>query len=239
MVKSQILDIPLDIMSQEEVLIKITSWLEHPVKSRQIVTVNALILMRALGDARLKRIIQQADLALIDGYGVAQALRKRGYSVPSHLPGVELVKHLLNLCSVQRRRVAFYGSHSTVVELLKVRIGELWPGIDLSFIGDGYNQNEPEESVKMKLIKENPEVLLVGLGSPAQEFFLAEILPQLRGTVGIGVGGSFEVLSGWKREAPDLIRYHGLEWLFRMLQNPSKLTNLPDLIRFWYLFLRR
>lgn len=215
-----------------------THWLSTADKSRHIVTLNALMLMGAISDIRLNRIIRNAELITIDGQGVLRALRKSGHQFMEQFTGIDLTRELLSLCARYHYPVYFYGGSPVAVAGLRRNISREWPDLLIVGFRDGYQSILKVPEVVREIIQKQPSLLLVALGSPVQEIFLAEVLPQLKGTVGIGVGGTFDILAGLKREAPQFIRNHGWEWLYRMIQEPAKFKQFPVLFRFWRRYLR-
>ncbi|HEY8464011.1 MAG TPA: WecB/TagA/CpsF family glycosyltransferase, partial [Bacillota bacterium] len=208
--------IPVDIFSTKESLERtIYEWLQKPEKSRQIVTLNARMLMAALVNPELHKAICKADLVLVDGYGIELALRRREGASALRIAGIDLIKELLRWGSKQGLPVFFYGGTLEVAQGLRDRVPKLWPGLAVQGIWDGYGIELCRDQVQREILHCQPRLLLVGLGTPAQEFFLVDLLPHLPGTVGIGVGGALEVLAGIKAEAPPWLRKHGGEWLFR------------------------
>jgi N-acetylglucosaminyldiphosphoundecaprenol N-acetyl-beta-D-mannosaminyltransferase len=229
-------DIPISLYTNQEILDLIDNWLTNRERSRHIITLNALTLMASSKVASLKDAIQHADLVTVDGYGIEGILRKRGLNV-ERFTGVDLTRQLLKQACQKTYSVYFFGGNEKIVAALRKILPLRWPGLVISGIRDGYGRLTSEEAVFDEIICKQPHLLLVGLGVPRQALFLAKILPYLRGTVGVGIGGTFEVLCGLKLEAPGFIRNHGLEWSFRMLQEPYRLKQLPYLFQFWYRYL--
>ncbi|HBE77393.1 MAG TPA: hypothetical protein DDW65_06365 [Firmicutes bacterium] len=225
-------------LSNNEVVALMNDWLTIHQHSRHIITLNAQMVIAAAKFSCFKEIIKQADLVTVDGYGVDWALRKRGCPNVQRLVGVDLARILLQKSCQNACPVYFFGGTPRVASELRRVLPLKWPGLIITDIQDGYGSCSTQTAVFKDIIRRQPFLLLVGLGTPAQELFLAGILPYLTATVGIGVGGAFEVLSGLRREAPPFIRNHGWEWCFRMLQEPRKINRLPDLARFWYKYLR-
>lgn len=216
----------------------ITGWLRRGDCSRQVVTINAVMLNYALRDPEFAQILHRADLVTVDGYGVRWALQMMGQLGVRQYPGVSLTRNLLSWSAGAGCPVFFYGGSPRIAEALEQVVRIQWPTLIVCGIRQGFGGVSMNETVAREIIQAQPRLLLVGLGSPEQELFLAEVLPKLKGTVGIGVGGSFEILAGCKREAPGFVREHGLEWLYRMVQDPRKLRRIPDLVRFWGMVMR-
>lgn len=221
--------LPVDLLTPETVRERIGQWLARPERSYQVVTLNALMVMAAEKHPELKRAIAAADLVVIDGIGISRALRRGGVFPPPRYRGVDLVRDLLAHASWVNRSVYFYGASRPVLDRLRAIAVERWPGIRIAGMWDGYR---PEDA-RSDILAKRPDILLAALGTPRQELFLASVLKELPGTVGIGVGGSFDVLAGMKQEAPLLLQAAGMEWLFRMVREPARLAKLPDLARFW------
>jgi N-acetylglucosaminyldiphosphoundecaprenol N-acetyl-beta-D-mannosaminyltransferase len=230
--------LPVDFASSRSRLVRtVTGWLDQPGQNRLVVTLNARMVMLALANPVFGQVVRQADLVVIDGYGVARALQKGGYPDPVRLAGVDLVKELLTWSANQALTVFCYGGSVKTVAGLFEMARERWPNLRLGGVYDGYGALGSRRQVEAELLRCQPQLLLAGLGAPHQELFLAQMLPRLSGTVGIGVGGALEVLAGRRREAPRWCRDHGWEWLFRMAQQPRKLVEIWDLFRFWRRFL--
>jgi N-acetylglucosaminyldiphosphoundecaprenol N-acetyl-beta-D-mannosaminyltransferase len=230
--------IPINLSSNNQIYRLIKDWLAQGRCSRHIITLNSVMLVTALKYNPFKNIIKQADLVTVDGYGIEWALRKKGYHNIQRLTGVDLTRELLKISCQNDYSVYFLGGTLKVVSMLETLLPEKWPGLSICGIRDGYGHSLPPTALFNEIVEKQPRLLFVAKGSPDQEMYLAGILPYLNTTVGIGVGGTFEVLCGLKREAPQFIRNHGLEWCFRMLQEPRKLRLIPDLARFWYKYLR-
>jgi N-acetylglucosaminyldiphosphoundecaprenol N-acetyl-beta-D-mannosaminyltransferase len=231
-------EIPVSLSNNREIFDLTNDWLAHRGRSRHIITLNALMLLAASRYNLFKAIIQQADLVTVDGYGIDWILHKKGCPNTQRLTGVDLTRHLLTQSCQNAYSVYFFGGTPQITAALKKVLPVKWPGLTIAGVQDGYGNILHPVEVFQEIRVKQPHLLLVGLGVPEQELFLAKILPCLDATVGIGVGGTFEVLCGFKRESPQFIRNHGWEWCFRMLQEPRKFKNFPDLVRFWYRYLR-
>ena len=215
----------------------ITGWLVEPDLPRQIITLNASMLMLALREPELKHVINQADLVLVDGYGIEAALHKRGHYNFQRWAGIDLIRDLLNWCALHGRSGYFWGGQPRVIKALRRKAPLLWPGLKINGIRDGFDLEIPRRQIINEIHQTKPDLLLLGLGLPQQELLLAQALKTTKCTVGIGVGGALEILAGIKSEAPRCLRRNGWEWCFRLMQEPRRLNRIPDLIRFWKLFL--
>lgn len=230
--------IPVDLLSGQEIFHQVTQWLASTDKSRQIITLNASILITALTNPPLKRVISRADLVIADGYGIIAALKRQKVRIPERITGVELVRSLITWQGIRHYSLYCYGGTSKIAQ----KMNELFQTSSIKpsqlTLRDGFGVEKSRDRVREEIIEKQPDLLLVGLGSPQQELFTAEVLPFLPKTIGIGIGGSFEVIAGVKKESPYLLRNHGLEWLWRIIQDHKKIKRLPDLVKFWFHYLR-
>jgi N-acetylglucosaminyldiphosphoundecaprenol N-acetyl-beta-D-mannosaminyltransferase len=227
-------EIPIDLFPRENLFGQMTEWLTVRHRSRQIVTLNALMWQEARRNPTFRQVVRRADLITIDGYGIELCLHRNGYQTAPRIAGIDLVRELLNRCAGMGCPVYCYGGPKDLPLALRSILAKNWPGLTVAGLRDGFGHSLAETEVIREILRLQPGLLLTGLGSPRQELFLADILPRLGGTVGIGVGGALEVLAGHKREAPAGIRKRGWEWLYRMALEPRRIKHLPDLIDFWF-----
>jgi N-acetylglucosaminyldiphosphoundecaprenol N-acetyl-beta-D-mannosaminyltransferase len=207
----------IDALTLEEAVARLTAWMDGD-RPRVQVSLNAAKLERARRDPGLRRFVAGADLVTADGVGVLAAARLAGEPLPERVPGVDLASRLLEVTDRERRRVWLYGARPEVLAALASR--------HPSVVGfqHGYLPEAEQGACVRAIRRAAPHLLLVGLGSPAQERFLDAWRADLRVPVAMGVGGSFDVLSGRRRRAPGLVRQAGLEWAWRTLIEPRRLA---------------
>jgi len=186
----------------------------------QIVTLNAEMTMAARADPALGSALAQADLVIPDGAGVVWALGLQGYRV-RRSPGIELARQLLVYAAAHRWRVALVGASPEVMELLVSRLRAEIPALDLAFTIHGYQDADQWPGIEQQLQKANPDLVLVALGVPRQETWIQR-LHQGQPGLWMGVGGSFDVWSGTKQRAPLWMGRLQIEWLYRLIQEPSR-----------------
>lgn len=192
-----------------------------------VATVNATMLERARTHKGFYRTLSEMSLRIPDGVGVARTLR--AYGAPSEaLAGVEL--GLMLPAAQPGLRIALYGARPGVA----VRAGEslvaLAPSAEIVLVRDGFHYTPFEVARELAVLC--PDLVYLCLGSPKQEEVALMLSRTLPHALIIGLGGSFDVWSGDKRRAPQSMRKMGLEWLFRMLSEPSRFLQLPALVSF-------
>lgn len=202
----------------------------------QIVTLNAEMTMAALADPALAAAIEAAALVIPDGSGVVWALGRQGLRV-RRSPGIELAWSLLQTAAQQGWRVALVGASPEVIEQVVSRLGERLPGLQLVFRAHGYQPAGAWPELERQLLVARPDLVLVALGVPRQETWIAGLGPRRQG-LWMGVGGSFDVWAGLKQRAPGWMGTLQIEWLYRLLQEPQRWRRMLALPAFAWAVLK-
>lgn len=202
----------------------------------QIVTLNAEMTMAALADPRLGAVIQAAELVIPDGAGVVWALGRQGHRV-RRSPGIELAHRLLRHAADHGWRVALVGASPAVMAHLRQSLGEALPGLQLVLTSDGYLRPEAWPELEQRLLSAQPDLVLAALGVPRQETWIHGLAGRRSG-LWMGVGGSFDVWAGTKKRAPGWMRALSIEWLYRLVQEPSRWRRMLALPEFALAVLR-
>jgi N-acetylglucosaminyldiphosphoundecaprenol N-acetyl-beta-D-mannosaminyltransferase len=202
----------------------------------QIVTLNAEMTMAALAQPELGRAIRAAQLVIPDGAGVVWALGRQGLRVPRS-PGIELARRLLEHGAAQGWRMALVGASPAVMEALVGRLRAEIPGLQLAFTAHGYQSADAWPGLERQLLDTRPDLVLVALGVPRQETWIAD-LPGRGAGLWMGVGGSFDVWAGVKKRAPRWMGALQIEWLYRLWQEPSRWRRMLALPAFALAVLR-
>lgn len=230
-----ILGIRVDRESMSETVAKIQEAVEQQ-RGIQVITANPELIYATGKDARLKQLINSAQIVTPDGVGVVWAAKRFGYPVAERVTGIDLVEALFPVAAEKKWRVFLLGSKPGVAELAAQKVSEKHSG----FIWEaehGYFSREEEPALLEKIRGFKPDLLLVGLGAPRQEFWIFSHLDL--GTVTIGVGGSFDALAGLNKRAPGWIQKLKLEWLYRLLKQPQRFRRQLVLPRFAWQVLRQ
>lgn len=223
--RQKVLGYPVDIVD-EALALEIVDEAWHNQKSLHIVTLNAEMVMAAQQDQTLDRIIRHAHLIVPDGSGVVWALRLAGQPAQK-LAGIELAYGSLAQAAALGKRVALLGGKKETLAKLESMLPQLHPGINVVASHHGYfGPDEEEEAIVDQLSEQKPELLLVALGVPKQEYFIDRWQSSFPGTVMIGVGGSFDVWAGNVKRAPSAFRRMHLEWLYRLIKEPWRFKRM-------------
>jgi N-acetylglucosaminyldiphosphoundecaprenol N-acetyl-beta-D-mannosaminyltransferase len=168
-------------------------------------------------------IIRAADYRFADGHSLLWAAGRLRITLLHKTTGVGLLRRMLENASAYGCRAFFLGAKKEVVEAAAARAKEAYGGCIAGF-HDGYFGQEQNDEVIKEINASGAQMLFVGFGSPKQETWLHENAAKLKPLLLMGVGGSFDVLSGMKKRAPEFWSKHGLEWLWRFFQSPVKMA---------------
>lgn len=224
----EVLGIKIDNYTMKESVEYIQGAIEKKEQT-WVVTANPELIFAAGADARLKQLINRAQLVTPDGIGVVWAAKRLGHFFPERVTGIDLLEALFPAAGENKWRVFFLGSKPGVAELAAQKVAEKHPGV-IWETQHGYFQPEGQPEVLERIRNFRPDLLLVGLGAPRQEFWIASHLDLA--TVSIGVGGSFDALAGLNKRAPRWIQDIHLEWLYRLLKQPQRIKRQLVLPKF-------
>ncbi len=188
----------------------------------QVVTLGTEMVVYAQRDARFRAAINASALSLCDTVGLLWVARRRGARLRGRVTGVELVEVLCAGAARDGIRVYFLGGAEGVAQATAERLRDRYPGLAVAGSRNGYFEERESARVAQDVRASGAQMLLCGLGFPRQEFWLNEHLKATGCGVGIGVGGSFDAISGKVRRAPPAWRKLGIEWLYRLVQEPQR-----------------
>ena len=188
--------------------------------------------MRATHDEELRRILNASALVVPDGAGTVWAARHLGHAMPERVAGYDLAQELLRCAPAEGRRVYFFGSAPGVAEKAKAKAEQLYPGIEIVGVRNGFFSPADNAAIIAEIRAARPDLLLVALGVPKQEKWIAAHLAELDVPVAIGVGGTLDVMAGVMKRAPHWMQKAKLEWLFRGLMQPKRAGRLLALPKF-------
>lgn len=202
-----------------------------------IVTPNPEIIMYAQKHSEFKKILNEAAVSLPDGVGVITALRYLGKKVPERVTGIDSVYKICDELSKKHGIAGFLGGKGDVAQRTAECLRKAYPGLRIGYIEQEWNEN----SFKVQLEKgkiSHLDILFVAYGFPKQEEWIAAHIGSLPIRSMMVVGGSFDIISGRIRRAPALIRSFGLEWLYRLIQQPWRWRRQLSLLSFIFLVLK-
>lgn len=227
--KVELLGLPVDAVTYDEALERMTAMVEqggpHHVFTADV---SGIMLARELPE--LAEAIRSCDLVTADGAGVLWAARLFDFPLPERVSGVDLVRRLSALAATRGWPVYLFGAQPGVADEAARVLQEECPGLVVAGVEHGYVDDEA--AVAARIGASGARILFVALGMPRQERFIRRWRDELGVALSLGVGGSFDVISGRLKRAPGWMQRAGLEWLFRLVQQPSRWRRMLALPRF-------
>lgn len=217
----EILGCRLDLLDAEAATERILDFARTGAGA-QVVTLGTEMVVHAQRDPAFRDVVNRAALSLCDTVGLLAVARRRGASLSERVTGVELVERLCARAAADGTRIYLLGGAEGVAADAAAVLEARFPGLQIAGVRNGFFGGDDMARIMAEIRASDAQILFVGLGSPRQEFFLAEHLRATGCGAGIGVGGSFDVLSGRVRRAPRLWRRMGLEWFYRLLREPQR-----------------
>jgi N-acetylglucosaminyldiphosphoundecaprenol N-acetyl-beta-D-mannosaminyltransferase len=226
-----LLGVPIDPMTQAEAV----NWVVRALaegRPRLVISVNPERIMQAGREPAFGAVLRGADLALADGVGVVWAARRLGHPLPERLAGVDFVRALAARGAAERWRFFFLGGGPGVAEAAGRALADAYPGFILAGTHAGSPHPASDAATIEAVRSSGAQLLFLAYGAGAEEAWLARNLTASGASVGMGVGGAFDFISGRVRRAPRWMRNWGLEWLHRLSREPWRWRRMIALPRF-------
>ncbi|MER5859669.1 WecB/TagA/CpsF family glycosyltransferase [Streptomyces sp. NPDC059688] len=189
----------------------------------EIGVVNAAKLVNMRRDQRLARAVAGCDLVLADGQAVVWAGRVLRAPLPERVAGIDLFLRLLGEAESAGMSVYFLGAKQDVLERMLLRVADRFPDLKVAGSRNGYFDDSEQESIADGIARSGAHMLFLGMTSPKKEIFTAAHGERTGARIVHGVGGSFDILAGVTKRAPEAWQRWGMEWLYRALQEPRRL----------------
>ena len=207
--------------TEKEYFAELKNWLNNNSK-KFIITANPETFKYTQSDKEIAKMFDYKDVSIVpDGIGVVKAAKILNIDVKERIAGIDIANELLKIGNELEKTIYFFGSKQEVIDdLLKV-VNEKYPKLKVIGSCNGYVGNKDE--VFEEILKLKPDICLVALGIPSQEKLIYKYINKFDKGIFVGVGGSFDVISGHKKRAPKLFIKLNLEWLYRIVCEPSRL----------------
>jgi len=236
--RGEFLGVPLDLLSIDESVNRCEELIESG-RFAQHVVINAGKIVLMNDDPELRRIVCSADIVNADGMSVVWGGRFLGLDVPERVTGIDLMEALLSRSEERKWPVYFLGSRAEIIDRFMAECTRRFPHLVIAGYRDGFYDDECR--VADVVAASGARVLFLGMPSPMKERFVARQRNRLGAMLTFGVGGTFDVWAGVTKRAPEWAQAWGLEWLFRLLQEPKRMWRryLVGNTRFLLVVLRR
>jgi N-acetylglucosaminyldiphosphoundecaprenol N-acetyl-beta-D-mannosaminyltransferase len=187
------------------------------------VAINAAKVVECQDNPTLREAIREAHLLTADGQAIVWAARLLGPPLPCRVAGVDLMQALLEHAARNDYSVYLLGAREEVVTACVTRAQALYPALRVAGYRNGYFNRDEEPTVVAAIRAARPDILFLGFGTPAKEYFMHRHYRELDVPFVMGVGGTFDVLAGLTKRAPRWMQRTGLEWAFRLAQEPRRM----------------
>ena len=221
--KINFLDIPLDILTMDETVNKIDKAI---ISNKQVhhCVINAGKVVKIQNDEILKESVINSDIINADGMSIVWAVRFLGYKIQERVAGIDLMENLIRLAHEKDYSCFFLGAKEEVVKNVVNHYSVKYSEKIIAGFRDGYFDIDEEKIIIDQIIKSRPNFLFVAITSPKKEIFLNKYKAKLKSVnLIMGVGGSFDVISGEVKRAPLFMQKIGLEWFYRFVQEPVRM----------------
>lgn len=238
--KIRILDANVDNLELKEIIDRVKGFVQSG-RPNMIITANSLMVNCISGDNRLKKVFDEAALVLADSVGIVWASKCLGEPALKRIPGIDLMIEICSLAARKNYSLYLLGAHNKIVEKAAEELRKKLPSLKIAGTHHGYftGSANDERDVIREIKETRPDILFVGMDVPRQEKWLHEHMEELGVSVCMGIGGSFDVISGRFERAPLWVRRMGLEWAYRFLLQPWRITRLIKLPVFVYKVFRQ
>lgn len=229
----EILGTPVDMVDWFETLRRVEHDFLNGSEPKSVVAVNPEKIIRAQRDAALMQALRDASLLIPDGIGVVMAARILGFGKIERVPGSELMPKICEIAVRTGDPIFLLGATSDVNEKVAAVLSSRYPALRIAGRHDGYFTENDIERITTSIESSGARILFLALGSPKQELWMQKHLLRLPGIrVCQGVGGTFDIIAGRvQRASPLFLKLH-LEWLYRLVAQPSRILRQTALPKF-------
>lgn len=222
MKRIQLLNCPVDVMDMNRTLLKIFDSIKTNIQIHHVV-VNAAKLVNMRKDTQLRESVINCDIINADGQSLVWASRFLGTPLSERVAGIDLMDYLVDLADQQKYKIFLLGAKEEVVRAVVDIYEKKYGGEIIAGYRNGYYQKEDEAEIARQITASGAQMLFVAITSPKKEIFLNAYKDIINVPFIMGVGGSFDVISGKTKRAPLWVQKFGFEWFYRVLQEPRRL----------------
>jgi N-acetylglucosaminyldiphosphoundecaprenol N-acetyl-beta-D-mannosaminyltransferase len=216
----EILGVRVFEIDQRDLIEQVLAWVRQGER-RTLTYANAHCLNLAEEDASYRELLNRTDLVYVDGIGAVWAGRLLGFHGLRKVTGRNWIAELCRRGEEEKLRIYLLGGRPGVAEQASLVLGQRYPRLQLCGAADGFFQAKPEAKVLAEIKAQHPQVLLVGMGVPAQEYWVAKNRSQIPTEICWSAGALFDYLAGWEKPVPKWLERIGLEWAWRLKEDPK------------------
>lgn len=201
------------------------------------IAINPEKIMAARSDCSVRHVIKEATLRYPDGFGVSYVMSKKSGREVARIPGCELWEHVMVKSSSNEIPVYLVGASETVIQETKYKLLE--SGVNVVGCQNGYFDSHNETDIIENIVASGAKIVTVALGSPRQELFIFKCREHMPESFFMGVGGTYDVYTGNVTRAPKIFQKLNLEWLYRLMSQPTRIGRQVSLLKYFLLHIRK
>ncbi len=220
--RTEFLGVPIDALTFDQTVARAVDAMRSG-RLTQHVALNVAKLTKLRHDPVLRRDVIESHIVGVDGMGIVWGARALGVYVPERVAGVDLMQSLLAICAREGFRPYLFGAQPEVLQAAVARVMQRWPRLHLAGYRDGYDGARDEAAAVAAIRQSSADCLFIGMPTPYKERFLHAHRHRLGVPFIMGVGGGIDVLAGHVARAPVPLQRIGLEWLYRIYQEPRRM----------------
>ena len=222
MQRAKVLGCPISKLSLDQVVGELETYIQEG-KPHYISVVNVAKIVKMRSDKELDASVRSASLIGADGVPLVWASKLLGDPLPGRVNGTDLMYRLLEKANERHYRLFFFGASEEVLQKVLERVRRDYPGVEIAGAQNGYFKPEEEWNVARKIRDSRAHIIFIAFGTPKKEVWVKRYLDAMNVPVVHGVGGSFDVFAGLIPRAPVWMQNWGLEWFYRLLQEPRRM----------------
>lgn len=226
--KTDILGVTFDNLTMNQALERARGYLQAE-GFHYVVTPNPEFVLAAQKDPAFSAVLNGADLTIADGIGVVYAAKILATPLHERVPGIDFASGILAQLNDTGGRVFLLGAKPGVAQQAGERIQDQYPGLTVCGTHHGYFKSDEDAQVARLVADTQPDALFVCLGAPRQELWMAQWGKHTAAKLAIGLGGALDVFAGTVQRAPERFQKLGLEWAYRLVKEPKRITRMAKL----------
>ena len=226
----KVLDLPFIAEDRKTILNLIAKRVDNEEKTF-IITANAEIAMYARENKEYLELTKKSNYIVADGIGIVKGAKLLNENIPERIPGIELMMDMLEYANLNNKKVYFYGAKPETIEKMVTILNNKYSKLNIVGYHHGYH-DDSDDKIMNEVIQLRPDYVFVAKGCPLQDEWITKVLDNVDKGVFMGVGGSFDVISGNVKRAPELWQKLNLEWMYRLLSNPQRMGRYVSLPKF-------
>jgi N-acetylglucosaminyldiphosphoundecaprenol N-acetyl-beta-D-mannosaminyltransferase len=219
----QVLGIPVDCLDMQQALAAVDTMVAAESPGNYLVAINPEKIIAARRDPHLAELIKHAAILIPDGIGVVMACRFLHHVRVRRVPGADLMQRICQDSVQKRQRIFLYGAKEEINRQAVAKLERVYPGIQIVGRSHGYVCADEMPQLVDKINSSQADIVFVALGSPRQEEWMRQFGPKLNARICMGIGGTLDTIVGNVKRAPVVFQRLGLEWLYRLICQPSRI----------------